>query len=132
MLDNTITLPVDQAGNDTEVDEDYTRFEETQNRTVYIGEDHSLSARNTITLTRNFPTVSGNFKGVAKSALKMTQDIEVDGVDSTTSNTSPMIAAANFSIPVGATSAQVMLIRQRLIAAIDHEIAARLTETLEV
>lgn len=132
MLDNTITLPVDPLNNDTIVNETYTRYEEAANRSTYIGDDHTLGKRNMMTVTRSFPTVSGNFKGVAKSAVKLTQDIEVDGVDATVKNNSPMIASANFSLPVGCTSAEAMLIRQRLIAAIDHAIAIRLTEKLEV
>jgi hypothetical protein len=132
MLDNTITLAVDQAGNDTIVSELYTRFEEQLNRSVYIGDDHSLSTRNQMAVTRSSATVSGNFRGVAKSAIKFTQDITVPGVDVTTSNSAPMIGSSNFSIPVGATSAQVMLLRQRMIAGIDHAFAARLTERQEV
>lgn len=132
MLDNTITLPVDPANNNTVVNELYTRFEEFANRTVYIGDDHTLSTKNTIVVTRNLPTVSGNFRGVAKSALKFTQDVQVAGVDSTTTNASSMIGAVNFSIPVGTTSAQAMHLRQRIVAMVDHAIMIRLTERLEV
>lgn len=132
MLDNQITLHVDKLSNDTLVDEVYTRFEEYANRSIYIGEDHSLSTRNLCAVTRAFPTISGNFKGVAKTALKFTQDIEVAGVDTTTSNSAPMIGAVNFSIPVGATSAQTMHLRQRIIAGLDHAIATRLVDKQEV
>lgn len=133
MLDNTITLSVDAANDSNPANQVYTRYEEAANRSSYIGSDHTLSVRNTMAVTRNFPTVSGNFRGVAKSSLKFTQDVEVDGVDATTSNISPVIAVVNFSIPVGTTAAEAMEIRQRLIAALDSDtLMARLTESLEI
>lgn len=132
MLDNTITLPVDPANNEQVANEVYTRYEESANRSSYIGQDHSLAVRNTLAVTRSFPTVSGNFKGVAKSALKFTQDIEVEGVNAMTVNSSPMIGTVGFSFPVGTTPSQAMHLRQRIVAAVDHEIMIRLTERLEV
>lgn len=133
MLDNTITLSVDDTNDDTPVNQVYTRYEEAANRSSYIGSDHTLSDRNLMTVTRNFPTVSGNFRGVAKSTLKFTQDVEVEGVDATTDVNSSVIAAVSFSIPVGTTAALAMEIRQRLIAALDDDdFMVRLTETLEV
>jgi hypothetical protein len=132
MLDNTIVLPVDPANDGNIVNENYTRYDYGANRATYVGDDHSLSSRNMFAVTRSFPTASGNFKGVGKSSIKFTQDIVVDGVDVTVQNTSPIIGAVNFSIPVGCTSAQAMLVRQRLVAAIDHAFAIQLTERLEV
>jgi len=133
MLDNTITLPVDVLNDSTTVDEIFTRYQEFQDRSVYIGPGHALQTRNIMTFARNFPTISGNFKGVAKSSIKCTEDIQVPGVDETTSNTAPLIGGVNYSIPVGATAAQCMALRQRLVAAIDNDLLmARSSELLEV
>lgn len=134
MLDNTITLAVDHDRDATPTNEGYTRYDESKDRTVYIGADHSLdTARNTLTVTRSFPTVSGNFRGVKKSSLKFTQDYSVDGVDATTTLVAPIIAGITFSIPVGATVAAAMHLRERLRAALDdQDFITRLTEGLEI
>lgn len=133
MLDNTITLSVDAANDSNPANQAYTRYEEFSNRSSYIGSDHSLSERNVLSCTRNFPTVSGNFPGVAKSSVKFTQDIEIEGVDTSTTLVAPIIVAVSFSIPVGATAAEAMELRQRVIAALDDDdFMVRLTETLEI
>lgn len=132
MLDNTITLAVDLLNTGSTTDEVYTRHEEFQNRSVYAGPNHTLSERETMTCYRTFPKQSGNFRGVAKSAVKLSADVEVDGVDSTTSVNATELAEASFSLPVGTSSARAVALRQRLIAAIDHAFMTALTEKLEV
>lgn len=131
MLDNTITLPVDVLGNSTLVNEVYNRFDEMPNRSQYIGADHTLSLRNQINFYRTLPKKSGNFLGVGKSEAKVTQDYVVPGADATTSVTAPGIVDVSCSMPVGMSSAQIMHLRQRAIAILDHAIAVRLTESLE-
>lgn len=121
MQPNTLTLSVDATNVGTPADEVYTRYEEYQNRSTYIGEDHLPAERNMLAIYRTFPTRSGNFKGTAKTSLKLTQDYEVPGVDSSTTLTSPAIAEVSFSLPVGITAAQAKHIRQRLIAALDDD-----------
>jgi len=121
MQDNVITLAVDELNNDTTVDYDFTRYEEYQNRSVYIGEDHDLAARDTLTLYRTHPKVSGNYKGNAKSTLKFSQDFAVDGVDGVATLTAPVIAEVSFSVPVGVSAADRMIIRQRIIAILDDD-----------
>lgn len=132
MLDNTITLAVDILNDGNTVNEIYSRYDEFQNRTVYTGEDHALDARQTMTVYRTYPKQSGNFKGTAKSSVKLSEDVEVAGVDSTTTVAANEIAEASFSLPVGTSSARAVAIRQRLIAAIDHAFCTALTEKLEV
>jgi hypothetical protein len=122
MQSNEITLVVDELNDgDTTADstEVWTRFEEYQNRSTYIRADHSLDARRTLSLYRSFPKVNGNFKGVSKTSLKFTTDTSVDGVDGVTSLTAPIIVEVNFSIPVGATAAEVLIVRQRALALLD-------------
>lgn len=98
----------------------YTRYEESQNKATYIGTGHLPDARNMIAFYRSFPTKSGNFKGVGKTSLKLTDDINVAGVDSSTL-TAPVIIDVSFSVPVGATAADVKHFRQRVIALLDND-----------
>jgi hypothetical protein len=121
MQDNIITLAVDELNNDSTVDYDFTRYEEYQNRSVYIGEDHDLASRDTLSLYRTLPKVSGNYKGNAKSTLKFSKDYAVDGVDGVATLTAPVIAEVSFSVPVGVSAADRMIIRQRIIAILDDD-----------
>lgn len=122
MLDNTVTLAVDEDNSDgATTDHVYSRYEEYQNRSVYIGATHQLDARDMLSFYRTLPKQAGNFKGVAKSALKLTRDIEVTGVDGVSQLTSPIIIEISFSIPVGATSAERVLARQTVLTALDSD-----------
>lgn len=132
MLDGTITLPVDPANNGTIVNRAYKRYDEYQNRSVYKGPAHTLIRRDTLGFYRTPVKVNGTDNGVAKSAIKLTYDIEVPGKVSGTTVLKPMIADTGFSIPVGASAAQTLEFRQRLIACLDHALAAQLVDELEV
>lgn len=120
MQPNTITLSVDKLNDAVApVSEDYERFEEFLNRSVYVGANHSPAARDTITLYRTFPTKNGNFNGVQKSAIKLSEDVSVVGVDSATTLTAPMIMEISFSFPVGVSAADQLAFRQRGLSTID-------------
>jgi hypothetical protein len=121
MQDDVITLAVDELNNDTPVDYDFTRYEEYQNRSVYIGEDHDLASPDTLTLYRTFPKPSGNYKGNAKSTLKFSKAYEVTGVDGVSTLTAPYILEISHSIPVGVAAADRMIMRQRAIAILDSD-----------
>lgn len=121
MQANQITLNVDVANNGTPVEQIYNRYEETQNRSTYISTSHLPDDRDMFSLYRTFPTKSGNFKGVAKSAIKLTDDVAVAGVDSSTTLTAPTILEISFSVPVGAPVADLKEIRQRAIALLDND-----------
>jgi hypothetical protein len=121
MQANSITLAVDELNNASTTDHVYGRFDEYQNRSVYNHANHSLDSRDTLTMYRTFPKVSGNFKGMAKSAVKFSQDLSVDGVDGVASLVSPIIVEVSFSIPVGATAAEQLIARQRAIALLDDD-----------
>lgn len=120
MQPNTLTLGVDVANNATVVNETYTRYEEYQNRAVYIGANHLPDDRDTLSIYRTFPTKTGNFKGTAKSAVKFTKDVQVAAVDSSTI-TAPIILELSFSVPVGTSTADLVHARQRLLALIDTD-----------
>lgn len=121
MLADQITLSVDAENNGTPAPEVFTRYEEFQNRATYITGSHTPDARNQMSVYRTFPTRSGNFKGVEKTALKFTEDTEVAGVDSASTLKAPSIAEIAFSFPVGATAAFKKHMRQRVIAALDDD-----------
>jgi len=133
MQENTITVPVDLLNTGSTTDEVYRRQEENAGKSVYILEAvHSLIKRHMFSLFRTHPKKVGNFRGMAKSAVKFTQDLDIPGVDSTTTLTTPLIAEASFSIPVGATAAQVLEARQRLVAILDDDVVmVRLSEQME-
>ena len=131
MLDNTITLPVDTLNNGVPVNRTYKRMEEYTSRSVYKGPAHTLSLRDTMGFYRSPVNRSGNFLGVAKSAMKLTQDTVVAGADGT-NLVKPMIGDVLFSIPVGTSPATTLEFRQRMIAMIDHAIAAQLVDELEI
>lgn len=132
MQPNEITLSVDALNNGTPVNRIYTRFDEYQNRSVYVGPNHSISARDTLSLYRTQPKPSGNFKGVAKTALKFSEDKVVTGTDGLSQLTAPIIGDIAFSIPVGVSNADILAFEQRLVAALDHAIMRALNETLMI
>jgi hypothetical protein len=121
MQDNVLTLAVDELNDTNTVDHVFTRFEEYQNRSIYISADHELTARDILGLYRTFPKQNGNFKGTGKCSMKFTCDKSVEGVDGVASLTSPIIAEVSFSVPVGATVADQMIARQKLIALLDDD-----------
>lgn len=121
MLANVITLAVDVENDDTTVNQDYRRFNEEPNRTLYIGANHAFDSRDQMVVTRSFPTKSGNYKGTAKSSLKFTLDETVSAADGVASLTAPAIAEVSFSLPVGTTASKIKLIRQRIIAMLDND-----------
>jgi hypothetical protein len=120
MLSNSLTLAVDTANTGSTTDEVYTRFSEQENRTVYTRADHSLSERHELALTRRFPTRSGNFKGVAKTSIKFTDDTTVTGNDGA-DIVSPLIGEFSLSVPVGVTDAEILSFRQKMVALLDDD-----------
>lgn len=122
MQPNVITLAVDEQNDGVgPVDHVFTRFEEYLNRALYVGANHSLAARDTLGLYRTAPKVSGNFRGVAKTAVKFSKDITVLGVDGVANIVAPIIIEVSFSVPVGALSADVLIMRQRQVALLDQD-----------
>lgn len=121
MQPDQLVLAVDVANNGTLVSETFTRYEEYQNRSKYIGSGHTPGSRNEFGIYRSFPTKTGNFKGVGKTSVKLTIDKSVVGVDSSTSITAPVILEVSFSVPVGVSDADMKHYRQRLIALLDSD-----------
>lgn len=119
MQPNTVTLAVDLLNNGTTVPRAYTRFEEFQNRAVYVGPSHTPAARDQVILYRSFPTKSGNFNGVQKTTVKVSEDVVVAGADLATSLSAPAIIEVSFSFPVGLSPEKQLELRQRVVAIVD-------------
>lgn len=134
MQPNVVTLSVDEQNDGVgPVDHVFTRFEEYQNRAVYIGSNHSMSTKDTLSLYRTFPKASGNFKGVMKTSFKFSKDLTVVGADGVSQLSAPVIVDVSFSIPVGATHEQILIARQRALALLDLDsIMTPLNEQLMV
>jgi len=120
MLPDTITLAIDEANTDSTTDHDLARAIESANKSTYWDEDHTVAARNEMSVFRTFPKTSGNFYGSLKTSVKFTKDIAVDGVDGSTLKV-PLIGEASFSMPVGTTEEEATLLRQSLIAMLDRD-----------
>lgn len=123
-LDQTITLSVDTANTGTPSDQVFSRHDDQTypNRTDYILKAlHTLAARCMLSFYRTLPKRAANFLGVAKTAFKFTQDIDVAGADPATTVQAPLILEVKFAVPVGATAAQVVELRQRAIALLDDD-----------
>lgn len=137
MQPNEITLSVD-TDNDPGTAADvmvYSRYDDSYaNRSVYIEKDnHSVSMRKTLSLYRTAPKESGNFRGVAKSAIKLTTDRVVPGVDSSTSLVAPQIIDIGFANPVGLTPALTLEMRMMAVALLTNdEIMAALADQLMI
>jgi len=133
MQPDTITLAVDLANTASTTNKVFTRHEEQINRTTYRGPGHTLQTRNILQLYRTQPTRSGNYLGSAKTALKLTQDISVANADGSGEVVSPLIVEVNFSVPVGATSAELVALRQHIVAILDRDdLMAPFNETLDI
>lgn len=122
MQPNVLTFAVDEENDGIDLaDHVFTRFEEFQNRAMYISADHTLVAKDTFGMYRTLPKSNGNFKGVAKTSIKFSKDIQVDGLDGVSKITAPIIMEVSVSLPVGTTPETAMIMRQRVISALDRD-----------
>lgn len=121
MQPNQITLAVDETHTSTPVDNIFDRNEEYINRTVYTHGDHTLASKDTLSFYRNAPTVSGNFPGMAKVACKFSRDVTVPGVDTSTTIVSASIGEFSIRVPVGASAAYCLELRQRMVALLNDD-----------
>lgn len=122
MQPNEVTFAVDEENDGVGLaNHVFTRFEEYQNRSKYIGANHTLTSRDTLDLYRTLPKTSGNFRGVAKTAVKFSKDFLVLGVDGVSQISAPLIVELSVSLPLGVSAADAMIARQRMLAALDRD-----------
>lgn len=119
-LVNTLTLSVDTENLGAPTDQVYTRYDEKSDKTTYIRADHTVVARRELSLARRPSTRSGNYNGSSKGTVKFTDSVTVAGVDGADVS-ALLIMDLSISIPVGCTDAQILEMRQRLIAALDDD-----------
>lgn len=115
-----ITLAVDVQNSGSATNLVLTRHEETVSRTTYITPSHTLITRDQVALLRTPNKRNGAFYGSAKMAVRFTKDVTVAQSDGT-ETVAPLIGELSFSIPVGATAAAVLELRQRLLAILDRD-----------
>lgn len=132
MQPDQITLNVDVLNDGVTVAQVYDRFSEFQNRTVYAGVNSAPEARDEITLYRTFPTKNGNFNGVKKSAMKITEDVTVTGADGVSQLTAPVIIEISCSVPTGTTDAKLLEVMQRAVALADTTVATDLAGKMRI
>lgn len=133
MQANSITLSVDALNNGTPANQVYTRSEEVANRSTYRGPLHTLQSKDTLQFYRTLPKRQGNFLGAAKCSVKLTQDVSVPNADGSGEIVVPMIIETAFSFPVGVTDAQMLAIRQRMVAVLDTDsVVGALNSYLEI
>lgn len=104
MLPSEITLALPNGG--SPVNAVFNRIDVFQNRSVYHGPGHNPLMRNTVGFYRTPSKKVGNFNGVMKSAIKSTRDLSVPNAIGNPT-ISPAIGEVSFSIPIGATEADV-------------------------
>lgn len=122
MQANEIILAIDQANDGNPTNKTFRRYDAQPNRTVYIGPNHEPTNRDMITLFRTPAKRAGNFRGVNKTAVKLTTDLNVPGVDMTTYIVAPFILECSFSIPAGTSAENIKLMRQTLISILDNDL----------
>jgi len=122
MLENTITLNVDVLNDGTTVPQLYKRRDFFQNRSVYIGEQHSSASKDTLSFYRSYAKRNGNFNGVDKVSCKLSLDMEVLGFDRSTTLIAPMIIEVSISTPSGVAAASTVEARQAIIALLDNDV----------
>jgi len=120
MLDNTITLAYDAEGDGSPVDVVIRRDQEYADRSVYVfpdadGADHNVG------FYRTRPKQVGNFKGVARTRVKITKPVEVVGVDGSTI-TSASIYELSVSNPKGMSPEDKTASLEELKAVLENAI----------
>lgn len=127
---SSIVLSVDAANSGSPTNETFVLTSPSEGKSSYILAGTTLQDRTELTLYGTRPKRAGNFRGVIRSGIKFNLAVEVDGVDATDSIDSDAIVNVQFSIPVGTATADIVHIRQRVIALLDDDtLMAKLNET---
>jgi len=133
MQANTITVQTDAAGDDVIVPEVYTRAQETLNKTTYEGPQHSLVLRDILQLSRVAPKPNSISRGSAKTKIKFTLDVEVANPKGDGTITMAAIGEVSYSLPIGMTVADQMILCERLHALSgDQVVRTPLVERLHI
>lgn len=130
---DTITLSVDVLNSGTPTDEVYTSYSTNGNVHTYIGADHQSDQQNTLKFYRTEPVVSGIFRGYLDTKVSFGQDFSVLGTDGSTLPGRMAFASLQIRVPVGVSAADILHLRQRLLAVLDNDvIMEKLNSRLEI
>jgi len=133
MLNNTITLQVDVLANATLVDAPFRRFQEFADRSLYVGDAHSSTTKDTLQFYRTAAKPQGKSRGVQKCAVKLTATQSVPSTINDETILADEIAFLQFNLPVGISPARKLELRQRLIAMLkDDAVMGPLMEIGEI
>jgi len=115
----TITLPVDEARNDTLVNHAFLQVRNESDKSIYIGPSSTLATRDDLTFQRTYPKRSGNSQGIAETYFKFAQNVSVPGIDATTSVEHLSSIEVRMRHPVGMSDAAILVQQQRVIALLN-------------
>jgi hypothetical protein len=102
MQANTITVSVPTSSTvATPVGVTFARSREELDKSTYVGPDNSLDARQWMQFYRTAPKRSGESRGTAKSAIKLTDDQSVPNASGSGNIVLPLITELSISVPVG-------------------------------
>lgn len=92
------------------LDSQFTRFTELGNATVYIERGHhTADKRSQLVLSRNTPKRNGASRGVTRTMVKYTADVDVPSASDVTSTIRvPLILSLEASVPVGTDRADYL------------------------
>lgn len=127
-----LTVDYDGEGSGTAATEEWSNFDRLSNRSVYHSDAHTPILRDTLTIYRTLPKPTPTFYGVQKSAVKLSMDVTV-AIPNGETTRSPIIFELSASIPVGASSADVLKQEERIKGLIyNRDFMTRLFEKGEV
>lgn len=134
MQANTITLSVDKAHDSNPVNVTFSRLEETVSRTTYVDKTaHTSAMRCQMQFYRTPGKAVGESRGQDKCDIKFTFDTEVDNRSGDGTIVAPKIGTTGFSLPVGCTAAELIELRQYMVAVLnDDDVMNALMQFLEI
>lgn len=123
MQPDQIVLEVDHdadGGTTPAVTKTFTRRTLGTNRDQYIADDHTPDSVHELVLYRTDPKKVGTFLGALRSAAKITKAVPVTNSNGDTV-TGNVIMELSFSVPVSADEADVLEIRQTVLALLSEK-----------
>jgi hypothetical protein len=120
MIGNELTVNVDLANSGSTTPVEFKLDESYLHRNVYTGPNHSVGSRRLLGTYRTRPTISGNYRGTSKTAVKLTRDVPVLGADGVSTITSPRIIEVSISDPLGSPEASLVEDLQTIVALMDN------------
>lgn len=117
-----ITLSVDAANDSNPADVTFKKYRDDTPDKITFHEtvDHTAALRDKLTLSRRPAVRNGNFLGTNKCTIKFTKDVTVAGFDGS-DVIAPIIGEQSWSVPVGATDAEVIEVAQHHLALLDDD-----------